>query len=105
MRRTRRTIAVANQEQTHMVSPAAFPLMTELQRSGDPCSSSVANAIENLRDTLHQTYGGDYAFTVLGKGHILGASTRQHGVIIARTDRVPRGSVERLVSVSKKGKL
>ena len=46
----------------------------------------VAAAIEQLRAVLAETYGCDFAFLVLGRGEILGASTLNHGEVRASAD-------------------
>ena len=46
----------------------------------------VAAAIEQMRAVLTTTYGCDFAFLVLGRGEILGASTLNHGEVRANVD-------------------
>jgi hypothetical protein len=52
----------------------------------NPSPLSVSQAIELLRDALSLAYGSDYAFTVTGRGQILGCSNLMQGVQYAKTE-------------------
>lgn len=54
-------------------------LSKEHNKPGHPTTAGISLAIEHLRELLKAQYGGDYAFIVLGHGHVLGASTIEHG--------------------------
>ena len=57
--------------------------MTRYNKAGHPTSLSVAEAIEAMRDALFREYGTDYAFSILGHGRLLAASTNADGIIHA----------------------
>jgi len=43
-------------------------------RPGHPTTRPVAEAIESLRNALFREYGIDYAFSIVGRGYLIGAS-------------------------------
>jgi hypothetical protein len=49
-------------------------------------TSEVAAAIEQMRAVLAKSYGCDFAFLVLARGELLGASTLNHGEVRANAD-------------------
>jgi len=78
----RRTIATANEEHRKAVSPAAFPNRQDLsQPAKHSCPKGVSNAIRLLDRRLKAAYGGDFAYTIAGNGHLLGASNYVNGRI------------------------
>lgn len=47
-----------------------------------PVSIETANLIRKLIESLKAEFGCDYAFTILGKGHIIAASNYKDGIIL-----------------------
>jgi hypothetical protein len=57
--------------------------MPRFNKAGTPTSLAVAEAIERMRDALFTEYGVDYAFAILGRGHVLASSNNENGIIHA----------------------
>lgn len=53
---------------------------------GVPTVRPVAQAIETLHSALADRYGSDFAYTVLGNGHTLGAANLKDGLIVPTAD-------------------
>lgn len=56
-------------------------------RYGHESSAAVVRAIDDLRAALVSKYGEDYAFTVMGGSHLLGASNASDGEVFPVTER------------------
>lgn len=46
-------------------------------------SEELATTIEKMRELLDEEFGCDYAFSVLGRGHMIAASNNRAGKVIA----------------------
>ncbi len=55
-----------------------------MEKPQTPTTPAIAATVETLRELLAQEYGPDYAFVVLARGEIIGASNRRHGIMIAQ---------------------
>ncbi len=53
-------------------------------KEGKPVSVKTAKAIDNLGVALIKEFGCDFAYTIMGRGHILAASSLAHGTITAK---------------------
>jgi len=54
-----------------------------MKHQGKPCPRELAIHIEQLRAKLRAEYGSDYAFTIMGRGYVLGGSNAKDGEIEA----------------------
>jgi hypothetical protein len=61
-------------------------------KAGKPTSRRVQRAVYELIEALHEEYGYDFAFSILGRGYFIATSTQTHGrtlPVISEADVTP----------------
>ncbi len=55
-----------------------------VKKEATPVNEETAKAIEALRAALTKEFKWDYAFTIMGRGHLIGAANSKDGEVIAK---------------------
>lgn len=54
---------------------------TQVTQSDTPVSQDVVNAVMALHTALHKEFGCDFAYTIMGRGHVVAASNMELGLV------------------------